>query len=156
MDQIGLVEPIDRLRQGVVVAVTLAAHRRPDAGLGQPLCVADAYVLRATVRMADQASRSGWRSYSACSNASSTKSVRIELLTRQPTIDGANTESGQNQGQWRRARMPLTPPYWLPATWEPRSVGTVRSSGLALAFSRSRTTARALVGARSGSRPVFS
>jgi len=36
-------------------------------------------------------SRSGYRAYSACSNASRTKSVRIELLTRQPTMRLANT-----------------------------------------------------------------
>jgi hypothetical protein len=35
--------------------------------------------------------RSGCRAYKACSSASSTKSVRIELLTRQPTIRRANT-----------------------------------------------------------------
>ena len=31
MDQFGLVEPLDRLGQGVVVAVALAAHRGLDA-----------------------------------------------------------------------------------------------------------------------------
>ena len=36
-------------------------------------------------------SRSRWRVYSAFSSASSTKSVCIELLTRQPTIRRANT-----------------------------------------------------------------
>jgi hypothetical protein len=36
-------------------------------------------------------SHSGCRAYSACSRASRTKSVRIELLTRQPTIRRAKT-----------------------------------------------------------------
>ena len=36
-------------------------------------------------------SRSGWRAYNACSSASSTKSVCIELLTRQPTMRRAKT-----------------------------------------------------------------
>ena len=36
-------------------------------------------------------SRSGLCAYSACSSASSTKSVRIELQTRQPTMKRAYT-----------------------------------------------------------------
>ena len=46
IDQFGFVEPTDGLGQRVVVAVALAADRRLDAGLGQPLAVADADVLR--------------------------------------------------------------------------------------------------------------
>ncbi len=42
MDQFGLVQPVDRLGQRVVVAFTLAANRRFDACLGEPLGVADA------------------------------------------------------------------------------------------------------------------
>jgi hypothetical protein len=92
MDQLGLVQPVDRLGQRVVVAVALAAHRRLDAGLGQPLGVADADVLRPAIRMADQAAVSlGLPGVQACSSASSTKSVCIELLTRQPTMRRANT-----------------------------------------------------------------
>jgi len=34
MDQFGLVEPVDRLGQGVVVAVTLATNPRLDSGFG--------------------------------------------------------------------------------------------------------------------------
>ena len=41
MDQLGLVEPVDGLGQGVVVAVALAADRGLDACLGQSLAVAD-------------------------------------------------------------------------------------------------------------------
>lgn len=40
VDQLGLVQAVDRLGQGVVVAVVTAAHRRFYAGLGQPLGVA--------------------------------------------------------------------------------------------------------------------
>ena len=40
MNQLGLLEPIDGLCQGVVVAVALAAHRRLDASFGQALTVA--------------------------------------------------------------------------------------------------------------------
>lgn len=55
-NQLGLVQTVDGLGQGVVIAVTLAAHGRLDAGLGQSLGVADADVLRAPVGVADQAS----------------------------------------------------------------------------------------------------
>lgn len=46
------------------------------------------YLLRPAVAVMYQrvALRSGWRAYSACSRASRAKSVRIELLTHQPTI----------------------------------------------------------------------
>ena len=47
MDQLGLVQPVDRLGQRVVVAVADAAHRGLDAGFGQPFAVADRDVLRA-------------------------------------------------------------------------------------------------------------
>jgi len=45
MDQLGLVRPVDRLGQRVVVAVAFAAHRGFDAGFSQSLGVADADVL---------------------------------------------------------------------------------------------------------------
>jgi hypothetical protein len=41
MDQLGLVEPVDRLGERIVVAVTAAADRRLDARLGQTLAVAN-------------------------------------------------------------------------------------------------------------------
>lgn len=45
VNQLRLVQPVDRLRQRVVVTVSLAAHGRLDARLGQALAVADADVL---------------------------------------------------------------------------------------------------------------
>lgn len=45
MDQLRFVESVDRLGQGVVVAVALAADRRFDARLGESLGVADGHVL---------------------------------------------------------------------------------------------------------------
>lgn len=62
MNQFGLVQAIDGLGQGVVVTVALAAHRRLDARIGQPLGVPDADVLRASNGVTVQAavaSRSG-------------------------------------------------------------------------------------------------
>ena len=55
MDQLSFVEPVDRLGQGVVVAVALAAYGGLDTGLGQTFAVADRDVLRASVRVMDQA-----------------------------------------------------------------------------------------------------
>ena len=54
MDQFGLVEPVDCLGQGVVVAVTLAAHRGFDAGLNQAFAVPNVDVLGAAIRVVDQ------------------------------------------------------------------------------------------------------
>jgi hypothetical protein len=48
-NDLGLVEPDDRLGQGVVVGISHASHRRLDAGLGQALRVADRQVLHASV-----------------------------------------------------------------------------------------------------------
>lgn len=45
MDHLGLVQAINRLGQGVVVAVALAADRWLNTGFGQPLAVTDRYVL---------------------------------------------------------------------------------------------------------------
>ena len=49
MNQFSLVQAVDRLGQGVVVAISLAAYRGFDAGLGQAFAVADRNVLRAAV-----------------------------------------------------------------------------------------------------------
>ena len=49
VDDFGLLEPVDCLGQRVVVAVALAADRGLDAGLGQPLALADRDVLRTTI-----------------------------------------------------------------------------------------------------------
>ena len=46
MNQLGLVRPVDRLGQSVVVAIATASHGWLDAGLGQALGVANAGVLR--------------------------------------------------------------------------------------------------------------
>lgn len=92
VNQLGLVQPVDGFGQGVVVAIALATNRGLDAGLGQSLGVADRDVLAATIAVVDQTPvRCGWRAYSACSRASSTKSVFMLVLTRQPTIRRANT-----------------------------------------------------------------
>ena len=54
MDDLGLVQPVDRLGQGVVVGVALAAHRGLDASFCQALGVANADVLRPSVGMVRQ------------------------------------------------------------------------------------------------------
>ena len=54
MDDLGLVEAVDRFGEGVVVAVADAADRRLDAGLGQALGVFDRDVLAASVAVMDE------------------------------------------------------------------------------------------------------
>ena len=43
------VQTVDRLSQGIVITVALAAHLRFDARFGQPLAVANGHVLRAAI-----------------------------------------------------------------------------------------------------------
>jgi len=52
MNQLSFVQPVDRLRQGVVIGVAFAAHRRFNSSFSQPLGVADGQILRASVRVA--------------------------------------------------------------------------------------------------------
>ena len=54
MNQLGLVQPVDGLNQGVVVAVTTAADRGFDASFSQPFGVANRNVLDAPVVVIDQ------------------------------------------------------------------------------------------------------
>src|ERR1035437_7610729 len=54
-DQLGLVEAIDRLGQGVVVAVTFGADGVHDTGLGQSFDVSDGQVLDAAIAVVDEA-----------------------------------------------------------------------------------------------------
>ena len=54
MNQLGLVRAVDRLGQGVVVAVALAAHRGGNPGLGRSLAVADVRVWRLPFRVVIQ------------------------------------------------------------------------------------------------------
>src|SRR5471030_2766215 len=87
MYQFCLVQTVDGLGQRIVVAVALTAHGRFNAGFRQAFTVADGDVLRAPVAVMNQCVVTlRWRAYSACSKASKTKSVRIELLTRQATM----------------------------------------------------------------------
>jgi hypothetical protein len=66
MNQLGFVEPIDSLCQGVIVTVAPAAHRRFDAGLGQALTVSNRHVLRSPVRMMYQAAVLLWLACPEC------------------------------------------------------------------------------------------
>ena len=54
VDQFSLVQPVDRLGQSVVVAVTPATHRRFHSSFAKPLGIADGDILRAPVGMVDQ------------------------------------------------------------------------------------------------------
>ena len=54
MDELGLIEAIDRLGESVVVAIADAADRWFDAGLRQALCVLDRDVLAAAITMVNK------------------------------------------------------------------------------------------------------
>jgi len=54
MDDLGLIEAIDRLGEGIVVAVADTADRRLDAGLGEALGIFDRDVLHAPIRVVDE------------------------------------------------------------------------------------------------------
>ena len=55
MNQLSLVQPVDRFGQRVVVAVPLASHRWLYASLGQAFAVSNADVLRSPIRVMNQA-----------------------------------------------------------------------------------------------------
>jgi hypothetical protein len=54
VNQLGLVQPVDRLGHGIVVTVAATAHRRFDTCLGQSLSVANADVLGSAIRVVNQ------------------------------------------------------------------------------------------------------
>lgn len=54
MDHFGLVQPVDGLGQRVVVGIADAAEGGFDAGIAQPLGVADRHVLHAAIRVVNQ------------------------------------------------------------------------------------------------------
>jgi len=55
VDHLGLVEAVDRLGQGVVIAVTDAADRGLDPGFGEALGIFDRDILAAAVAVMDEA-----------------------------------------------------------------------------------------------------
>lgn len=55
MDDLGLVEAVDRFGEGVVIRVADASDGRLDACLGQSLRILDRHVLNAPVRVVNQA-----------------------------------------------------------------------------------------------------
>ena len=58
-DHLGLVEAVDRLGQGVVIAAADAADRRLDASVGETFGVADRNVLRSAVRVVNETAALG-------------------------------------------------------------------------------------------------
>lgn len=59
MDDLGLVEAVDRLSQSVVIAIADAANRGFDPGFGKAFGVLDGHVLRPTIAMMDEAAPMG-------------------------------------------------------------------------------------------------
>ena len=87
LNHLGPVQPDDGLGQGVAIRIANAPNGLIDSGLGQALFATDGEMLGPSILWRTRASRgSTTRSYSACSSASSAKSVRSEFDTRQPTM----------------------------------------------------------------------
>ena len=61
VDDLGLVETVDRFGEGIVVTVADATDRGLDAGLGQALGVSNADVLAASDALLFVKRRFGWR-----------------------------------------------------------------------------------------------
>jgi len=89
-DDLGLVQPVDALRQRVVIARADRPDRRLDTGVGEPLAVRQGEVLAAVVVMGDQRGESARSSRSrtqmACSTASRTRSAVMVVAVRQPRM----------------------------------------------------------------------
>jgi hypothetical protein len=66
MDDLGLVETVDRFGEGVVVAVADAPDRRLDASFCQPLGLANGHVLNAAVRVMYEATPMNGASFMKC------------------------------------------------------------------------------------------
>ena len=56
MNQLGFVQAVSRFSQRIVITVTPATDRWLDLGLGQPLAVTNAEILRPRVGVMDQGS----------------------------------------------------------------------------------------------------
>src|ERR687886_1592472 len=63
MYHLGLVQAVDRLRERIVVAVTHAADRGFNAGLGEPLGVADRHILGGFKRLSQHLDGGGCDGY---------------------------------------------------------------------------------------------
>jgi hypothetical protein len=84
MDDLGLVEAIDRLGECVVIAVTDVADGGLDAGFSQPFGVANAHILRSAVAMVGQSEQEDRRQRERIRAAWSerTRSLDIPSSTR--------------------------------------------------------------------------
>ena len=91
MDHLGFVQAVNGFGQGVVVGIADATDGRLDPGFSQTFRVTDRDVLHASVTVVDQTALGRSTGTQRLPSASSTKSVRDELDTFQPTIRRANT-----------------------------------------------------------------
>lgn len=85
MNDLRLVQSVNRLSQGVVIDVTYAADRSLTTGFDEAFVIAYCEILTATVGMMDQATLYFVRP-DACSRVSSVKSALIDEEARHPTI----------------------------------------------------------------------
>ena len=92
MYQFCLVQAVDGLGQRIVIAVALTAHGRLNSGFSQALTVANGDVLRAPIAVMNQGVVTlRLAGVQSLFQGIQDEVVRIELLTRQPTMRRANT-----------------------------------------------------------------
>src|SRR5262252_617317 len=97
VDQLRLVEPMDRLRDGIVEAVPLGAHRTDGACLRQPVRVANGQVLHAPVGMVDEALELLLASVPECHLQRVQGQLRVQRAGDPPAHDVA-AEDVDNEG----------------------------------------------------------
>jgi hypothetical protein len=87
MNDLGLVETVDRFGESIVIAVTDAPNRRLDTCFSQALGIPDRHILNAPVRVMDKAAAvNGASVMKGLLKASRTNPACAVRLTRQPTI----------------------------------------------------------------------
>lgn len=103
VDDLGLVETVDRLCQSIVPrlrgagsTVSNAADGWLDAGLAKAFGVLHRRIVRPAVRVMDERAAYRRRSCTACSKASRTKPAWADRLTRQPVPDSIRNLPGES------------------------------------------------------------
>jgi hypothetical protein len=91
VDELGFVQPVDGLGQGVVIRVAAASDRTHRLRLGQPLGVAEREVLDTLVGAMDEVGQRVTRAQIAISNASTASSA---LSTLTGSVGGSGERPG--------------------------------------------------------------
>ncbi len=89
MDDLGLVEAVDRFGESVVVTVADASNGRLDACLRQPFGILDRYVLNTPVGVVDETTAMDWPPVMECLVQGIEDETRMSGSARPPADDAA-------------------------------------------------------------------